>query len=418
MRLLYTFALKCYALGIALWSCFHKKARLWHQGQQQVWKTLNPQLFENKEIIWFHCASLGEYEQGKPLMQRIKKEHPNAYLMLTFFSPSGFETIQHEPLADMVSYLPLDTPKNARRFIQIVKPKCAFFVKYEYWYNYMQELNNQHIPLYYISAIFRPNQYFFKFYGSWFVSQLRKVTHFFVQNEISVKLLNSIGIRQVMLTGDTRFDRVYAIANQAYSLEIVEQFQQDKKLLIVGSSWEQDEELLVKLYPRIAKDFKLVIAPHQIHEAHIQQIKDLFSHYQVVCYQSEELQTDRAQALQQADILIVDCIGLLSKIYKYSTISYIGGAFKTGLHNTLEAAVFGVPLFFGPNYQKFDEAVTLVALGGAFSINSAEEMYQILEGCYPPSEKYQQVCDICKKFVADNIGAAEKILLKINPFLG
>ena len=408
MRWLYTLAIRGYAVAIALVAPFHAKAKLWRAGRKLLWHNLELQCAGKQGIIWFHCASLGEYEQGKPLLQKLKAVKPDCTILLTFFSPSGYETVKNEPLADIITYLPVDTHKNAVRFIEIVQPKCAVFVKYEYWYNIMQQLHNQNIPYYYISAIFRPSQHFFKPYGRWFARQLRQVTHFFVQNETSVQLLQSIGIEQVTKTGDTRFDRVFAIASQDYQLPEIELFKQDKKLFIAGSSWSHDENLLAALFPKIATDYKLIIAPHNIDKEHIKAILHKFAPYNPQCYTQATPAT-----LADTQVLVIDCIGLLSKIYKYSHIAYIGGAFKTGLHNTLEAAVFGVPLFFGSNYSKFNEAVSLVNLGGAFPIRTAEELYAILRKFENEPDYYNAVCGICRQFIRENLGSTEVIFEKI-----
>jgi 3-deoxy-D-manno-octulosonic-acid transferase len=403
MRWLYTLAIKSYAAGIRLAALFHAKAKLWCAGRKLLWQNLELQCARNPKVIWFHCASLGEYEQGKPLIQKLKSSKPDYTILLTFFSPSGYETAKNDPIADIMTYLPIDTRKNAIRFIRTVKPKCAVFVKYEYWYNMMQQLHNQNIPYYYISAVFRPSQHFFKPYGRWFAKQLRQVTHFFVQNETSVRLLQSIGINKVTQTGDTRFDRVFAIASQDCRLPEIELFKQNKKLFVAGSSWPPDETLLAALFPKIAADYKLVIAPHNTDYEHIKSILHKYALYKPQCYSKAS-----PMDLANAQVLVIDCIGILSKIYKYSHISYIGGAFKTGLHNTLEAAVFGVPLFFGPIYNKFDEAVSLVKLGGGFSIRTAEELYVVLQKFNETPACYQAVCDICKQFIINNLGSTEK----------
>ncbi len=348
---------------------------------------------------------MGEFEQGKPLMERIRKEHPECSILLTFFSPSGYEIRKNEPLADVVAYLPADTLRNVRRFLDIVQPKAAIFVKYEYWFNYMDALYKRQIPFYYISAIYRPSQHFFKWYGGWFVRQLKKCTHFFVQNAISQQLLNSIGIHNVTIAGDTRFDRVYAIAQQDYTLDFAVRFKGDSQLFVAGSTWEPDEQLLRQVFDAVHDRYKLILAPHMIDSEHIKNIKNLFSDYKVLRYTEMEGQT-----IEDYQVLIIDTIGLLSKIYKYSDISYIGGAFGKGLHNILEAGVFGVPLFFGPKYSKFNEAVELVSRGGAFSIQTAEEMTTHIQQFSAQPEQYGAVCDICRTFVQENLGAVDKIM--------
>jgi 3-deoxy-D-manno-octulosonic-acid transferase len=347
MRLLYSLFIQIHACLIQLASPFSKKAKLWSTGRKNLLHFLEEKCQGKNNIIWFHCASLGEFEQGKPLMQKIKQEK-NVTLLVTFFSPSGFEIKKNDPIADIVAYLPIDTPKNAKKFIHIVKPQQVFFVKYEFLYNYINELSKNKIPFYYVSAIFRENQYFFTSYGKWFLKQLKKCSWFFVQNESSKKLLIQHGIQNVEVTGDTRFDRVYEIAQQPYSLDFITSFKHDKKLMVAGSTWMPDEQLLSELFSKINSNYKLVIAPHVVDKNHIEQIKKTFSSFSTVCFSEKEEKDFSAY-----QILIIDTIGLLSKIYKYADISYIGGAFQTGLHNSLEAAVFGKPIFFVLRFQKF-----------------------------------------------------------------
>jgi 3-deoxy-D-manno-octulosonic-acid transferase len=408
MRFFYSLSVQFYALLIKLASFFSKKAKLWCAGRKDVFLLLEKKCAGKENIIWFHCASLGEFEQGKPLMEKIKQQQEDITFLVTFFSPSGFEVKKNDPIAEIITYLPLDTPKNAKKFIQIVKPQQVFFIKYEYWYNFMEELSKINIPFYYVSAIFRENQYFFKNYGAWFLKQLQKCSHFFVQNENSAKLLKQHGILNVTITGDTRFDRVYAIAQQHYELNFISSFKAEKKLLVAGSTWQSDEKLLTELLPKINSHYKLVIAPHEIEKNHIAQIKKIFSSFSTVCYSEKE-----EKQVANYQILIIDTIGILSKIYKYADISYIGGAFKTGLHNILEAAVFEKPLFFGPHFQKFNEAVELVEISGAFSIKNADEMAQKILFFDESPSSYQNTCEKCKKYVAQNLGATDKIMSEL-----
>ena len=404
MRFLYSLIISIFAGAVKLASLFSKKAYLWYSGRKDIFHFLEEKCKGTENVIWFHCASLGEFEQGKPLMEKIKQEK-NITLLLTFFSPSGFEIKKNETLADIISYLPVDTPKNARKFIHAVKPQKVFFVKYEYWYNYMYELSQANIPFYYVSAIFRKNQYFFKNYGIWFIKQLQKCSYFFVQTENSKKLLQQHAIQNVATTGDTRFDRVYEIAQQPYTLEDIASFKNDKKILVAGSTWLPDEKLLSELFTTINSHYKMVIAPHLIEKNHIEQIKKIFHLFSVVCLSEKE-----EKSLSEAQILIVDSIGLLNKIYKYADISYIGGAFKTGLHNILEATVFEKPIFFGPHFQKFNEAVELVKNGAAFPITRSIEMAQKLIEFEENQTYYQSTCMICKEYIAQNLGATNKIL--------
>ena len=324
---------------------------------------------------------------------------------MTFYSPSGYEIRKNDTLPDYVYYLPSDTKRHARRFLQIVQPRMAIFIKYEFWYNYMNQLYSRNIPFYYVCAIFRPSQYFFKPVGKWCAKQLKKASGFFVQNKESEDLLRSIDIQQVEVCGDTRFDRVYSIATQPYTLDFAERFKQSHKLIVAGSTWGPDESLLAQLFSRL-EGYKLIVAPHEITRK--DEVLKTFAKFKTVLFTeaSEEM-------LETAEVLIVDTIGMLSKIYKYSGISYVGGAFKTGLHNILEAAVFGVPLFFGPNFSRFNEAVMLVERKGAFSIRSSEEMYNILHRFEQEPEAYKATCDICRQYVAENIGACDRIYNRI-----
>lgn len=409
MRFIYSLAIHIYNAAIHIAALFNSKAQQWVKGRCGVFDFLSEKCADRQHTIWFHCASLGEFEQGKPLMQKYRETHPEATVLVTFFSPSGYEIKKNDSVADIICYLPIDTPKNAKRFIQIAKPEKVVFVKYEFWFNYMQCLKNNNIPFYYISAIFRPSQYFFKPIGKWFARQLNGCSCFFVQNEQSKSLLQGIGITQVEIAGDTRFDRVYDIAKQNQTLDFVEKFASNgKKLIVAGSTWQPDEQLLKQLLEGISREYKLVLAPHVIDDKHIAQIQGLFSSFKVVRYTQ---MTDEQLATSQ--VLIIDTIGILSKIYKYSYVSYVGGAFETGLHNTLEAAVFGVPLFFGPNYSKFNEAVQLVNLKGAFSIYSFEEMKIKLQLYEQNPDHYKEVCDICEQFVQKNLGSCTKIMQKI-----
>ncbi|MCL2313508.1 MAG: 3-deoxy-D-manno-octulosonic acid transferase [Firmicutes bacterium] len=404
MRVLYSFIILFSNFLIRFSSLFNKKARKWTAGRKNLFPLFEEKCEGKKNIVWFHCASLGEFEQGKPLMEKIKQQDENVTLLLTFFSPSGYEVKKNDPIADIIAYLPADTPKNAKKFIKIIKPKRVFFIKYEFWYNYMNELSLRNIPFYYVSAIFRENQYFFKSYGRWFFNHLKKCTHFFVQNENSETLLRKFGISQVTVTGDTRFDSVYKTAKQPCNLDFIDIFKSDKKLLVAGSTWQQDEKLLCELFTKINPQYKLVIVPHEVNKERIAQIKRRFHAFSTVCYSEKE-----EKKLSDFDILIVDCMGLLNKIYRYADISYIGGAFKTGLHNILEAAVYKKPLFFGPRYHKFNEAATLVNLGGAFPVSNSKKMAEKIQFFENNSSEYQSICEICKKFVETNLGATERI---------
>ena len=407
MRGLYTIGIWFYGLGIRIAALFNEKARQWVRGRKGIFAELERTFSGETYPVWVHCASLGEYEQAKPLIEKIKQEQPETKILTTFFSPSGYTQAVKKPLADYNFYLPLDSPCNARRFINIVQPKAAIFVKYEFWFNYMCELSQKSIPFYYISAIFRENQHFFKSYGRWFAKQLRQATHFFVQTEKSRELLENIGIKQVTVCGDTRFDRVITIASNVQPIDFMEDFRQDKKIIVAGSTWGPDEQLLAQLL-QYFPEYKLVVAPHEINRT--PEVKQTFSAYKTTLYSSKE-ECD----LVDAQVFIIDTVGILSRLYQYSSVSYIGGAFKTGLHNILEAAVYGKPLFFGPHYDHFNEAVQLVALKGAFPVNNTAEMQAVMEKFEHNPDYYTQTCDICQQFVADNSGAADIIFKTIEP---
>ena len=406
MQIIYTIGIWFYGLCVRVAALFNEKARLWVRGRKGLFTELERTFAVKSSPVWIHCASLGEYEQAKPLIEKIKQEQPETKILTTFFSPSGYSQGAKNKLSDYVFYLPLDLPRNASRFINIVQPKAVVFVKYEYWYNFMQQLHQRAIPYYYISAIFREKQHFFKPVGRWFAKQLRQATHFFVQTEKSKTLLESIDIKQVTVCGDTRFDRVKAIADHVEPFDFMETFRQDRKVIVAGSTWEPDEQLLAQLLQHFP-DFKLVVAPHEI--SRTQEAKQIFAAYKTALYSSKE-----KYDLTDCQVFIIDTIGILNRLYQYSTVSYIGGAFKTGLHNILEAAVYGKPIFFGPHYDHFNEAIQLVALKGAFSVNSVDEMEKIMTKFEKDPEYYSQTCNICQQYVEHNSGAVDIIYEKIN----
>lgn len=406
MQVLYTIGIWFYSLGIRMAALFNEKALLWVKGRLNLFPQLENAFSNGDRPVWVHCASLGEYEQAKPLIQKIKAEQPNTRILTTFFSPSGYTQGIKDNISDDVFYLPTDYPSNVHHFLRIVKPKAAIFVKYEFWYNYMHQLHFNKIPFYYVSAIFRESQHFFKWYGKWFVRRLKQATHLFVQTESSKALLESVGIMQVTVCGDTRFDRVKAVAAQAQPFPFMETFRNGKKIIVAGSTWEPDEQLLAQLLQSFP-EYKLVVAPHEI--SRTPEVKQTFAAYKTALYSSKE-----ESNLADAQVFIIDTIGILSRLYQYSTVSYIGGAFKTGLHNILEAAVYGKPLFFGPHYDHFNEAVNLVALKGAFPVATVKAMSNIMQQFEENPEYYAQTCDICQQYVAQNSGAAEIIYKTID----
>ena len=405
MEFLYNISIQLYSVLIHIASPFNSKAKLWVEGRKNIFQKIKSEL-QNSEVIWFHCASLGEFEQGRPLMEKIKSQEPNTKILVTFFSPSGYQIQSKYVGADYVFYLPMGTAYNAEKFIEIVKPKIAIFIKYEFWFNYLNELKKKGISTYLISGIFREDHYFLKWYGAWFKRQLNCFTHFYLQDEQSEKSLKSMGYTNSTVTGDTRFDRVFEISKNVKQIDIVKQFVTDKKVIIAGSTWEEDEKIISGCEYKIL-DFKLIIAPHEIDENHIQSIVEKFNSFSVLRY-SEANQKN----ISSADILIIDNIGLLSSIYQYGTIAYIGGGFGKGIHNILEPATFGLPIIFGPNYHKFIEANQLIQSGGAFSVSSVNELKKTID-LLNQSDVLKTASFISKSYVSSRIGATAKILNSI-----
>jgi len=408
MDFLYQFGIYFYQFIAILVSPFNEKARSFVKGQRGVFKELKAKFPVPYKVVWVHCASLGEFEQGRPLIEAIKKQYPNYKVMLTFFSPSGYEVRKNYAEADMVSYLPLDTKAKVRRFLDLVKPEVAFFVKYEFWQNYYQELANRKIPLYLVSVIFRPEQLFFtsKPQGQWYRNILKGVAHFFVQNKQSADLLQRIGFPNYTITGDTRFDRVAEIAAARKELPIVEEFKGDSLLLVAGSSWRPDEELLVE-YLKANPAVKIVFAPHEVKEANVARLVSLIE-APVVRYT-----TGVPANLKDARVLIVDCIGVLSSVYRYADVAYIGGGFGVGIHNTLEAAIYNIPVLFGPNYLRFQEAVELVERGLAFPVTKSTEVVDKLDELFGRPEVRSKIAAGCAQFMGENVGATQKIMQKV-----
>lgn len=408
MDFLYHLGIRFYILAIRVSALFNEKARLLLNGQKATFPYLNEKLDHSRTIIWVHCASLGEFEQGRPLIEQIKKQHLNYQILLSFFSPSGYEIRKNYEQADYICYLPIDTPKNARRFIQLVKPEKVFFIKYEFWYNYIRLLHQQNIPLYLVSAIFRKEQLFFKngIGAKWYRKTLKKISHFFVQSEASAKLLAGVGIENYTITGDTRFDRVAEIASNSKALPLIEKFKNQQKLIVAGSSWAPDEERLVEFLKQ-NYDTKIIFAPHEVKESNIKRLLELCPEEAIRYTQAGE------QDLSKARILIIDTIGILSSIYRYADIAYIGGGFGVGIHNTLEAAIYNIPVIFGPNYLKFQEAVNLRKVGAAFSINESGELIQILNQLLKDEKLRLEIAKKCQEFMNKNLGATQVVLEKV-----
>ncbi|MDF2438347.1 MAG: 3-deoxy-D-manno-octulosonic acid transferase [Bacteroidota bacterium] len=409
MRFLYSFIILCYQALIRIASLFNSKARLWISGRKDIFLKLNESVrkanLSGSSIVWFHCASLGEFEQGRPLIEKYKLLHPETKILLTFFSPSGYEIRKNYSGADLIFYLPIDTPANAKEFIDIVDPKAVFFVKYEFWFNYLDELKKKSIPTYLVSGIFRSEQHFFQWYGKWFRDHLNAFTHFFLQDPASELLLKNIGYDNVSVTGDTRFDRVSETAKNVKNIPLIEKFISDKKIIIAGSTWNEDEELLAALS---LESVKLIIAPHEIDEAHIKSVYSRFEQYGCILYSKAE-----KEDLHNVKVLVIDNIGMLSSLYQYGTLALIGGGFGKGIHNILEAAAFGLPVVFGPNYHKFAEAKDLIRLGGAFSVADKNQFLKTFSN-FQNERFLKSASDICMYYVESKTGATGKILNQIS----
>ncbi len=406
----YNLIIYLYLLGVAIYSRFNEKVRKMWRGEREAFKILREKVDPNAKYVWFHAASLGEFEQGRPLMEQLRKDHPEYKILLTFFSPSGYEVRKNYEGADIITYLPLDTITNARRFLRTIRPVMAFFIKYEFWYNYLHILKHRNVPVYSVSSIFRPDQVFFKCYGRQYGRVLNCFTHFFVQNEVSKQLLAKIGITDVTVVGDTRFDRVLQIKEAAKQLPVVEAFVKDApQVFVAGSSWPPDEEIFIKYFNE-HKNWKLIIAPHVIGEDHLKQIEKLLEGRKVVRYtDAEKSLTSDLSSLTSAEVLIINCYGLLSSIYHYGHVAYVGGGFGVGIHNLLEAAVWDVPVFFGPNNQKFQEAQNLKTSGG-FEIHNYEEFAQQMDRFSSDAQYLKEQGKLAGQFVKGQAGATAKVL--------
>lgn len=418
--MLYNIIMYIYQAGIAIYSHFNEKVKKMWIGERAAFGVLQKQVEPNAKYVWFHAASLGEFEQGRPLIEKIKKEYPNYKILLTFFSPSGYEVRKNYEQADIVTYLPIDTVANAQRFLRIVRPVMAFFIKYEFWYNYLHILRHRNIPVYSVSSIFRPNQIFFRPYGRQYAAVLKCFSHFFVQNDLSKSLLAKIGINNVTVVGDTRFDRVLQIKDNSKKLPLVDKFidNQDVKLangvtnslhrvFVAGSSWLPDEEIFIKYFNE-HNDWKLIIAPHVIADTHLRQILQLLKGKKVVLY-TEATETNVADA----DVLVINCFGLLSSIYHYGDVAYVGGGFGAGIHNVLEAAVWGIPVVFGPNNKRFAEAQGLLASGGGFEIDNYEKFALIMDRFCSDKVFLQNSGNAAGSFVKQLSGATNKVFSDI-----
>jgi 3-deoxy-D-manno-octulosonic-acid transferase len=408
---MYNFAIALYVFAVKIASLFNKKAKLMIAGQKKTFDILKQNIDLQSKYIWFHAASLGEFEQGRPLIEKIKKEKAEYKILLTFFSPSGYEVKKNYPFAEVICYLPFDVKENVKLFLDLANPAMTVFIKYEFWKNYLNELKKRSIPTYIISALFRPNQIFFRSYGKNYRKILENYNCFFVQDENSKQLLAKYGIHNVIVSGDTRFDRVHEIYEQRKDLPLIDKYlnkaaDSKKTVLIAGSTWLKDEELIISYFNQ-KPDIKLIIAPHEITENRIQaitsQLKRPYSLYSKVT----------ESTVTEVDCLIIDCFGLLSSIYRYGDIAYIGGGFGVGIHNTLEAAVYSIPVIFGPNYQRFKEAKDLIAAGGGISISNANEFNSIVNKLSTDLQLLNETGEKAGKFVCQHLGATERIFGEI-----
>ena len=433
--MIYNLIIYLYLLGVAIYSRFNEKVRKMWRGERDAFRVLKEKVDPNAKYVWFHAASLGEFEQGRPLMEQLRKDHPEYKILLTFFSPSGYEVRKNYEGADIICYLPLDTITNARRFLRAVHPVMAFFIKYEFWYNYLHILKHRNVPVYSVSSIFRPDQVFFKWYGRQYGRVLNCFTHFFVQNETSKELLAKIGIHNVTIVGDTRFDRVLQIKEAAKQLPIVEAFlevrgeeqerlrvgelcsgmvrdNQKPHVFVAGSSWPPDEEIFIKFFNE-HPDWKLIIAPHVIGEDHLKQIEKLLEGRKVIRYTAAEISlTSHLSPLTSAEVLIVDCFGLLSSIYHYGDVAYVGGGFGVGIHNLLEAAVWDVSVFFGPNNQRFQEAQGLKQSGG-FEISNYEDFERQMNRFIADEAYLKEQGRLAGQYVKGKAGATWQVLSSV-----
>ena len=408
MNILYNFGIYTYKQLVNIASFRNLKARKMKQGHKEIFHYLAQNADPEGGYIWIHASSLGEFEQGRPIIEAIKAHYPEQKIAITFFSPSGYEVRKNYPKADLICYLPFDLPNNVNRFLNILKPKQAIFIKYEFWGNYLNALAKRNIPTYIISAIFRPSQIFFRPYGGYFRKILKNFEHLYVQDENSKKLLKDIGITKVSVTGDTRFDRVLEIRSQAKELPLIEQFSKEKFTLIAGSSWPKDEEIFIDYFNR-HPEMKLIIAPHEIHEEHIQFILSRLNRTTIRYTQADE------KNIQKADCIIIDCFGLLSSIYRYGQVAYVGGGFGAGIHNVPEAAVYSIPVIFGPNHKKFKEAKELIIAGGGFSISKSEDFKLVMDRLLKNKEFLSKAGITAGQYIQNNSGASKKILKELYP---
>lgn len=409
MLFLYNLAIHLAGFFLRIIALFSPKIKLFIEGRKNVFSILEEKIKAEDKTIWFHSASLGEYEQGLPVIEKVKEKYPQHKIIVTFFSPSGYEVRKNNTVADVTVYLPLDSKSNAKRFLKLVHPELAFFIKYEFWLNYLKELEKSKTPTYLISGIFRDNQVFFKWYGGFYRKALNAFTYFFVQNEKSKQKVESLGFKNIIISGDTRFDRVNAILERDNRLDYVENFKNGQLTIVIGSSWPKDEILIAEYINQAPDDVKFIIAPHNIKP---DQISDLLSKITkpTVLFSEKE-----NKDLSTYNVFIIDTIGILTKIYSYGTIAYVGGGFgNPGIHNILEPATFGIPIVIGPNYSNFAEAVDLVGIGGCMPISTNMELKAIFDRLLNDKNFLAEKSEICRSFIQNNKGATETIMKRIS----
>ena len=416
MSFIYNLILLFASQLLKILALFSPKLNLFVEGRKSVFETLKNNIQEFDKTIWVHAASLGEYEQGLPVIEKVKQKYPNHKIIITFFSPSGYEVRKNNTVADVTVYLPLDTISNAKQFLKVVHPEMVFFIKYEFWPNYLKELRNQNIKTYLISGVFRKNQAFFKWYGEFYRNALKTFTYFFVQNETSKKLLQSIGFENVKISGDTRFDRVVTILEKDNTLDFIAEFKNNQPTIVIGSSWPKDEEILVNYINKSSENVKFIIAPHNINKNQILNLKTQISKKTILFSEKEGMLKQAQQDnLEDFQVFIIDTIGILTKIYSYADIAYVGGGFgNPGVHNLLEPATFGIPIVIGPNYSHFAEATALVGLGGCVSIKNQSELNDAFNLLLQNEEERLEKGHISSTFVQMNKGATEHILRNIS----
>ena len=407
---MYNLIIYLYLAGVAIYSLFNEKVRKMWRGERDAFRVLKEKVDPKAKYVWFHAASLGEFEQGRPLMEELRRSYPEYKILLTFFSPSGYEVRKNYEGADIICYLPLDTVLNARRFLRSVRPVMAFFIKYEFWYNYLHILRHRQVPVYSVSSIFREGQVFFRWYGKQYSHVLKCFTHFFVQNKESQRLLERIGIHNTTLVGDTRFDRVLQIKEAAQQLPIIDAFKEGHQVFVAGSSWPPDEEIFIRYFNE-HPDWRLIIAPHVIGSDHLQQIQSRLKR-KALLYTEATPETAR-----QADCIIINCFGLLSSIYRYGEVAYVGGGFGVGIHNVLEAAVWGMPVIFGPNNRRFQEAQGLLAAEGGFEIQHEEDFRRLMDRMRTDADFLAKTGSQAGAFVEEKTGATAKVLNHVRPLL-